>query len=98
MMTMKRAVQWFVISGCIGVIVAIALYALGTVPDARPFVVHAASILCPEMILGLAEPSGPVAIGLLLAFVFGTNFVLYGLVGLLACGARSWFRRDPTIR
>lgn len=95
MKRIKRPAQWFLISGCIGVLVAIVLYVLGNFPYTRPFVVHAASILCPEMILGLAEPTSPAAIVLLVAFVFGTNFFLYGLVGLFLCGAWTWFRRSP---
>ena len=63
------------------------------IPYTRHSAVVASSLLCPEMILGLADPTTPAAIALLLAWVFGTNFVLYGIAGLLLGGARAWFRR-----
>lgn len=79
--SVKRLARWFLVSGCVGVLVAILLYVLGAFAYSRPFVVHAASVLCPEMILGLAEPTSSGAILLLLGFVLGTNFLLYGVVG-----------------
>ncbi len=93
----KRFRRWFLVSGCAGVLVAIALYTLGAFSYTRSFAVHAASILCPEMILGLglAAPPSPGAILLLLAWVLGTNFVLYGAAGLLLGGAWMWIRRSP---
>jgi hypothetical protein len=78
---LKHLAQWFAISGSAGVAVAIILYLYGAVPFTRRLVVRASSVLCPEMSLGLAEPSSPSAIALLLAWVFLTNFVLYGIVG-----------------
>lgn len=87
---MKQFVGWFWITGCIGVLVAIALYILGAFHYTRYFAVQIASVFCPEMILGLAEPSSPGAVLLLLAWVFATNFVLYGALGLLLCAAWSW--------
>ncbi len=78
-----RLVRWFLVSGCIGILVAVAMYVLGAVPFTRAFVVRVMPILCPEMILGLAEPKSTGAVLLLVGWVFATNFVLYGLVGLL---------------
>lgn len=72
-------------------LVAVLLYVLGAFSLTRPLVAHVGPVLCPAMILGLAEPSSPGVIALLLAIVFGTNFVLYGLVGLLLCGVWSLF-------
>ena len=72
---------------------AVALYILGSFSYTRHFVVLVSTVLCPEMILGLAEPTSPAAIGLLLAFVLGTNFVLYGVAGLFLCGAWAWYQR-----
>jgi len=89
----KGPAQWFLISGCVGIVVAIALYLLGSISYSRHSVVLVSSVLCPGMILGLAEPTTPAAIALLLAFVFGTNFVLYGSAGLILCGAWTSFRR-----
>jgi hypothetical protein len=93
----KEPVQWFLISGCLGIVVATALYALGSISYSRHFVVLVSPFLCPEMILGLAEPTAPPAIALLLAFVFGTNFVLYGIAGLILWGAWTLFRRATGI-
>jgi hypothetical protein len=53
--------------------------------------------LAPAMILGLAEPTSIGSTLLLLGIVLGTNFVLYGFLGLLLCGAWSWFRPSTTI-
>ncbi|HEY4762053.1 MAG TPA: hypothetical protein VIH75_00165 [Candidatus Sulfotelmatobacter sp.] len=94
---LKRAAQWFLISGCIGIVIAVALYILGSFSYTRHFAVHVSSVLCPEMILGLAEPTSPMAIALLLAFVFGTNFILYGIAGLILCGAWTWLRRGAVL-
>jgi hypothetical protein len=94
---MRRAMKWFLVSGAIGILVALLLYALGYFSFTRPLVAPLASVLCPEMILGLAEPTSPGGMVLLLSIVLGTNFVLYGVVGLLSCGAWSWFRRRPRI-
>ena len=93
----KRFRRWFLASGCAGVLAAIVLYTLGAFSYTRPFAIHAASILCPEMTLGLGlgTPPSPGAISLLLAWVFGTNFVLYGVAGILLGGAWMWIRRGP---
>jgi hypothetical protein len=69
--------------------VALILYILGNVSYTRALVVHIATVLCPEMYLGLAQPTSAAAITLLLAWVFGTNFLLYGLVGTALCGGWS---------
>jgi hypothetical protein len=49
------------------------------------------------MILGLAEPTTTAEIMFLLAIVLGTNFILYGIGGLLLYGAWTWFRRRSTL-
>ena len=89
----KRLAQSFLISGCLGVLVAVALYILGSFPYTRHFAASAGLILCPGMILGLAEPTTTAEIMFLLAIVLGTNFILYGIGGLLLYGAWTWFRR-----
>jgi hypothetical protein len=53
----KRLAQSFLISGCLGVLVAVALYILGSFPYTRHFAASAGLILCPGMILVLAEPT-----------------------------------------
>ena len=94
---MRRAAKWFLVSGGIGILVALILYALGYFSLTRPFVEPLSSVLCPEMILGLAEPSSPSSVILLLAIVLGTNFVLYGVCGLVLLAVWAWLRRGPRI-
>jgi|HubBroStandDraft_1064217.scaffolds.fasta_scaffold190165_2 hypothetical protein len=89
----RQFTRWFAISGAVGVFVAIVLYVLGSVPYIRQAVVHVSTFLCPEMSLGLTEPSSPAAVALLVGWVFGTNFVLYGTVGAALRGA--WSRLRP---
>jgi hypothetical protein len=96
---MKRFVRWFVICGGVGVLVAVALYLLGSMHAVRtsgffnPYVIF---VLAPAMILGLAEPTSIGSKLSLLGIVLGTNFVLYGLLGLLLRGAWSWFPHGTT--
>lgn len=98
---MRRFVRWFVISGGVGVLVAISLYGLGSILALRtnsffnPYVLLA---LAPAMILGLAEPTSVGSTLLLVGIVLGTNFVLYGLLGVLLCGIGTLFRRGPITR
>jgi hypothetical protein len=83
---MKRFARWFVISVGAGVSIAVALYILGSVlaPLAHRFInPYVMFALAPAMILGLAEPTSIGSTLLLLGIVLGTNFVLYGLLGLL---------------
>jgi len=86
----KRMAQSFIYAGLLGVFVATALYVLGIFSFIRPFVVRSARFLCPEMVLGLAEPSSPGAILALLSFVFLTNFIMYGFIGAVAWGSWTW--------
>jgi hypothetical protein len=92
----RRFARWFLIWGSVGVLVAVALYALGSVPALRVRSADVILVLAPAMVLGLAEPTTLGGKLFLLGIVFGTNFVLYGLLGLLLCGAWSWFRHSPT--
>ena len=64
---------------------AIVLYLLGAFHGTRHFAVRVSSVLCPEMILGLGlgDPPSGEAVLLLLAWVFATNFLLYGFFGSL---------------
>ncbi|HLM83267.1 MAG TPA: hypothetical protein VK302_21890 [Terriglobales bacterium] len=99
MANIRRFARWFASWGCIGVLVAMALYALGSIPALRTnslFNPYIMLVLAPAMILGLAEPTTFGSKLFLLGMVFGTNFVLYGILGLLLCGVRSWFRHSPT--
>jgi len=49
-------------------------------------------VLAPAMILGLAEPTTLGSKLFILGIVLGTNFILYGLLGLVSFGARSLFQ------
>ena len=84
----KRTARSFLISGSIGVAVALGLYVLGAFSYTRPFVVLVSPVLCPEMVLGLAEPTSFGAVILLLSFVFITNFLMYGLIGAFV--SQTW--------
>jgi hypothetical protein len=97
---MKRFARWFVISGGVGILVPVVLYTFGIVFAVRAHRLlnpHVLFTLAPGMILGLAEPTSMGSTLLLLGIVFGTNFLLYGLLGLLLCWVWSRFR-NGTIR
>jgi hypothetical protein len=89
---MKRFARWFVISGGVGVATVVALYVLSvlTLFALSPYVLFA---LAPGMILLLADPTSIGSNLLFLGIILGTNFVLYGLLGMLLCWAWSRFRR-----
>jgi len=96
--TIRRFARWFLISGGVGILAAIAVYALGAIPSLRTSELFNAKVmmaLAPATILGLAEPGSSGEIAILLTIVFATNFLLYGLVGLLLCGVWSLFRQAP---
>ena len=92
---MTRPARWFLIWGCFGIFAATAVYALGSISALRtntifnPYVFLA---LAPASILGLADPTTLRENWLILGIVLGTNFILYGLLGLILCGAWSFFR------
>lgn len=72
--------RWFLIAGCIGVVLAVALSLLLT-HDLVPTGVVIA--LWPTSILGLVDPSNlrdQIITGI---FTYGGNFLLYGLLGLV---------------
>jgi hypothetical protein len=69
---------WFLISGCIGVIVALVLALIPANYSLSPKLLLT---LWPASIVGLADPStisGKILIGL---YEFGGNFLLYGVIG-----------------
>jgi hypothetical protein len=73
--------RWFLIAGCLGVVVAVVLTLLLS-HDLIPAAVAIA--LWPTSILGLVDPTNlrdQIITGF---FTFGGNFLLYGLLGLLA--------------
>ena len=82
--------RWFVISGCIGIVVALVLAAVTYKRPLSPMLLLA---LRPPSIVGIADPttlSDQIVIGV---YEFGGNFLLYGIVGTaLGCVFRlvSW--------
>ena len=96
---MNRLVRRFLLCGCVGAFAAVAVYVLGSVPSLRTNVVfnpYVMMTLAPASILGLAEPTTFADTAFLLGIVPGTNFVLYGLLGLVLFRVWSFFRR-PTL-
>ena len=92
---MRQFARWFLISGTVGIIAAVAVYALGSIPALHRnfiFLPYLMLALAPASILGLAEPITVSDTVYLLAIVFGTNFVQYGFVGSILCGAWSMLR------
>jgi hypothetical protein len=72
--------RWFLVSGTLGVVVALALMAIGASHIVSPTVLL---VLWPSSIAGLADPStlwDRILVGL---FEFGGNFILYGTIGTL---------------
>jgi hypothetical protein len=96
---MNRLLRWFLLCGCVGAFAAVAVYALGSVPSLRTNVIfnpYVMMTLAPASILGLAEPTTFGDTAFLLGIVLATNFVLYGLLGLVLFGVWSFFRRPTT--
>jgi hypothetical protein len=72
--------RWFLIAGCIGVVVAVVLSLLLS-HDLIPAAIAIA--LWPTSILGLVDPTNLRDQIITGVFTFGGNFLLYGLLGLL---------------
>jgi hypothetical protein len=84
----RRLRRWFVVSGCIGLLVAFTLVAL----PHRLIKSTVLLVLWPPSIAGLADPSTTWSQIIFAVFEFGGNFVLYGAVGTLV---GLVFRRKP---
>ena len=72
--------RWFLLAGCIGVVVAVVLTLLLS-HDLIPAGIAIA--LWPTSILGLVDPTNLRDQIITGVFTFGGNFLLYGLLGLL---------------
>jgi hypothetical protein len=70
--------RWFLVSGCVGVLVALALAAVGTNRIVSPGILLA---LWPPSVVGIADPTSQSDKILFAIIEFGGNFVLYGVVG-----------------
>jgi hypothetical protein len=96
---MAHHAKWLVVSGLVGVLVAAAIYVLGTIHLVRmstifnPYVILA---LAPAWILGMANPTTLWERVILWGIVLCTNFVLYGVLGLILNGAWSLFHHRTT--
>ena len=79
MVVISRALKpWFLISGCIGIIVALVLATIASNRSLNPTLLLT---LWPPSIVGLADPTTLSAKILIGTFEFGGNFLLYGVIG-----------------
>ena len=77
--TAKRLVLWFVISGVVGILIAVALAVLTNYRDVNPYILL---LLWPPSSVGLvgtSSPSDKIIVGVV---EFGGNFIIYGVIGL----------------
>jgi hypothetical protein len=70
---------WFVISGLVGILIAVALAALARYSDVNSYILL---LLWPPSIVGLADPSSPSDKIIFGVIEFGGNFIIYGVIGL----------------
>ena len=75
----KRLMLWFVISGLVGILIAVALAALARYSDVNSYILL---LLWPPSIVGLADPSSPSDKIIFGVIEFGGNFIIYGVIGL----------------
>lgn len=79
-MRLRGLKVWFLVSGCIGILIALVLAIAASYRELNPMLLLA---LWPASIVGLADPAtlpGKIMIG---AYEFGGNFLLYGVVGIV---------------
>ena len=69
---------WFLVSGCIGIIVALVLALVASNRSLSPGLLLT---LWPASIVGLSDPSTLTAKILIGVYEFGGNFLLYGVIG-----------------
>ena len=69
---------WFLVSGCIGIVVALVLAGIASHHSLSPKLLLT---LWPPSIVGLADPTTLSAKILIGVFELGGNFLLYGIVG-----------------
>jgi hypothetical protein len=84
--------RWFLFSGCVGVLIALALLVMATRHLVSPTVLL---VFWPSSIAGIADPSDVLDKILVAAFEFGGNFLLYGIVGAVI---RTGLRRGRSGR
>jgi len=91
---MARPVKWLFVSGLVGVLTAVVVYALGAIPALRINILfnYLSLALVPASILGLANPLTLRDNLLIIGIVLCINFLLYGILGLIVYGALLLFR------
>jgi hypothetical protein len=86
--------RWFLFSGFLGVVVALALMILASYQAIRPAILL---VLWPSSIAGLADPATLSDKILVALFEFGGNFILYGAIGTpIGFCFRRFLSRDST--
>ena len=96
-MRLRGLKAWFLVSGCIGIIVALVLAAIASNRSLNPMLLLT---LWPPSIVGIADPttlSDKILIG---TFEFGGNFLLYGIIGtalgiIFRLGSRATTKPNP---
>ena len=73
-----RLLRWFLISGCIGIFVAVILATTSVTDSISPIL---RLVLWPTVFAGMADPADQPEKFMVAAIMYGGNFVLYGLVG-----------------
>ncbi len=86
----KRLRRWFLVSGCLGVFVALTLLAMPTRYVISPKILL---VLWPPSLAGFANPSTLPGMIMVALLEFGGNFILYGAMGTLV---GLCFRRNST--
>jgi hypothetical protein len=69
---------WFLVGGCIGIIVALVLAGIASNYSLNPALLLT---LWPSSIAGLSDPTTLTAKILVAVYEFGGNFLLYGVIG-----------------
>jgi hypothetical protein len=88
---MRRIGLWFLVSGSVGLAIALILTALISWYSPPSLMTL---VLWPTSVAGMADP-GPLLDKLLVAaFEFGGQFFLYGLLGMLVGVAKAIIRGD----
>lgn len=75
---LRGLVGWFLVSGCIGIIVALILAEIASYRSLSPKLLLT---LWPASIVGLADPSTLLGKILIESYELVGNFLLYGIVG-----------------
>ena len=89
--TAKRLALWFVISGVVGILIAVVLAVFARYRDVNPYILL---LLWPPSSLDLADPSS-LSDKIFVAVVeFGGNFIIYGVIGLFL-GMVAETKPDP---